>query len=36
MLLETGEIATNKNQRGEGGKFQKAVQRDLQNNIAAV
>jgi len=36
MLLETGEIATNKNQRGEGGKFQKAVQRDLQSNIAAV
>jgi uncharacterized membrane protein len=36
MLLETGEIATNKNQRGEGGKFQKAVQRDIQSNIAAV
>ncbi|EYD78269.1 hypothetical protein Rumeso_00098 [Rubellimicrobium mesophilum DSM 19309] len=36
MLLETGEIATNKNQRGEGGKFQKAVERDIQNNIAAV
>ena len=36
MLLETGEIATNRNQRGEGGKFQKAVQRDLQSNIAAV
>jgi uncharacterized membrane protein len=36
MLLETGEIATNKNQRGEGGKFQKAVQRDIQSNTAAV
>ena len=34
MLLETGEIATNKNQRGEGGKFQKAVQREIQNNVA--
>jgi uncharacterized membrane protein len=36
MLLETGEIATNSNQRGEGGKFQQAVQRDIQSNISAV
>ncbi len=36
MLLETGEIATNKNQRGDGGKFQQAVQSDLQSSPAAV
>ncbi|TNC71690.1 SRPBCC family protein [Rubellimicrobium roseum] len=34
MLLETGEIATNKNQSGKGGKFQKAVQTELQSSPA--
>lgn len=34
MLLETGEIATNKNQTGKGGKFQKAVRKDIQASTA--
>ncbi len=36
MLMETGEIATNNNQTGKGGKFQRFVQRDLQQSTTAV
>jgi uncharacterized membrane protein len=36
MLLETGEIATNQNQAGKGGKFQKSVQPELQQSPSTV
>jgi uncharacterized membrane protein len=36
MLMETGEIATNKNQTGKGGKFQRVIKRDIQQSVTAV
>jgi uncharacterized membrane protein len=34
MLLETGEIATNANRTGKGGKFQKAVRKEIKASTA--
>lgn len=36
MLLETGEIATNQNQTGKGGKYQKSVRREIQSGTTAT